>query len=67
MTSLLNDHPIVGVLALVAGAWAMMIVTALVFFLFMNPEVVGASNIAVALVALFGLAFLNIRKLKGVE
>jgi len=67
MTSLLNDHPIVGVLALIAAVWVMIIITALVFFLFLNPEVPGASNLGISIVAMFGLAFLNIRKLKGVE
>lgn len=67
MGNFLNDHPIVGPLALIAGVWAMGVITSLVFFLFENPGINGASNIAVSLVGLFALALLNIRKLKGIK
>ena len=67
MGNLLNDHPVVGALAVIAAVWAMTVVSALVFFLFENPESHAATAIAGGMSAVFSMAFLNIRKLKGLD
>lgn len=67
VNDLLNQHPVIGPIAIIAAVWAMTMVTAIVFFILKNPDIDGADNVAMAVIGLFGLAFLNLRKLKGVE
>lgn len=67
MGNFLNDHPVAGPLALIVGFWAMGIATALVVFMFVNPNSNAATAIAGTMAGTLGLALLNIRKLKGIS
>ena len=67
MGNLLSDYPVVGPIAIIVLAWGMSIATALVVFMFENPDSNAATAIGATMAGIFGISLLNIRKLLRVE